>query len=55
MINQHDPVHIKIIHALIFAAFILGYLHHRADIIVRHDDRRFDIRFLQMINLLGGR
>ena len=55
MVDQHDAVRVEIVHALVFAALVLGDLHDRADVIVRHDDRRFDERLLDEVDVLRRR
>ena len=51
MVRDHDTVRIEIVHALELAALVLRDLHDGTDEIVRHDDRRLDVRLLDVLDL----
>ena len=51
VVDDHDAVRIEVVHTLERAALFLRDFHDGADIVLRHDDRRFDKRLLDEVDL----
>ena len=55
MVRNHHTIGVKIVHALVLAAFLLGNLHHRAHIIIGNNHCGFHIGLLDIVDLRGRR
>ena len=55
VVDDHDAVRVEVVHALVLAALVLRNLHDCADVVVRHDDRRLDIRLFHVLDFRRGR